>query len=63
MVSLCARFSNDERLGNAQAKMELSRRSREAVILNSMESFSVANLQALIICAFDTVRNQFATCD
>ncbi|KFA80953.1 hypothetical protein S40288_09574 [Stachybotrys chartarum IBT 40288] len=57
MVSLCARFSNDERLGNAQAKMELSRRSREAVILNSMESFSVANLQALIICAFDTVAN------
>jgi hypothetical protein len=32
------------------------------VIIRSMESFSVENLQALIICAFDVVRcNLFLT--
>lgn len=55
ITSLCVRFSDDPRLGNAEMRMQLSKRSREMVILQSMESFSVANLQALIICALDTV--------
>lgn len=56
IVSLCVRFSDDPRLGDAKARAELAKRSRETVILQSMQSFSVENLQALIICAFDTVR-------
>ena len=55
IVSLCVRFSDDPRLGDAKMRLELARRSRETVILQSMQSFSVENLQALIICAFDTV--------
>ncbi|PQE19847.1 C6 transcription factor protein [Rutstroemia sp. NJR-2017a BVV2] len=55
IVSLCARFSNDPRLGNAEVRARYSKRSRNAVILQSMESFSVENLQALVICAFDTI--------
>lgn len=55
ITSLCVRFSDDPRLSDADARTLLSKRSREAVILQSMESFSVANLQALIICAFDTI--------
>lgn len=57
IVSLCARFSDDPRLGDSESRASISKRSREAVILQSMESFSVRNLQALIICAFDTVWN------
>lgn len=55
IVSLCVRFSDDPRLGDAKTRLEISRRSRDTVILQSMQSFSVENLQALIICAFDTV--------
>lgn len=55
IVSLCVRFSDDPRLGAPRMKEELAKKSREAVILRSMESFSVKNLQALIICAFDIV--------
>jgi hypothetical protein len=33
-----------------------AKRSRQKVILDSMESFSVENLQALVIIALDTVR-------
>lgn len=55
IVSLCARFSEDIRLGDSASRAKISKRSREIVILRSMESFSVTNLQALIICAFDTV--------
>lgn len=55
IVSLCARFSDDVRLGNAETKARNARKSRQNVILQSMESFSVENLQALIICAFDTL--------
>lgn len=57
IVSLCVRFSDDPRLGDAATRAALSKRSREIVILRSMESFSVMNLQALVICAFDTVRS------
>lgn len=55
IVSLCARFSNDARLDDPEVRARYSKRSRDTVILQSMESFSVENLQALIICAFDTV--------
>jgi hypothetical protein len=55
ITSLCIRFSNDERLGDDSARAELAKKCRETVILQSMQSFSVENLQALIICAFDTV--------
>lgn len=55
IVSLCVRFSNDPRLSSAEVRARYSKRSRNTVILQSMESFSVENLQALVICAFDTV--------
>jgi hypothetical protein len=55
IVSLCVRFSNDQRLSNAEVRARYSKRSKNTVILQSMESFSVENLQALVICAFDTV--------
>lgn len=55
IVSICARFSDDVRLGGAEAKSKLAKRHRQRVILESMESFSARNLQALIIVAFDTV--------
>lgn len=55
IVSLCARFSQDVRLGSPEEKTRYAKRCRQFVILNSMESFSVENLQALTIIAFDTV--------
>ncbi|KAI1652460.1 fungal-specific transcription factor domain-containing protein [Daldinia decipiens] len=55
IVSLCSRFSDDARLGNVEEKLRNAKRSRQTVLLRSMESFSVENLQALIICAFDTL--------
>ncbi|KAL1856445.1 hypothetical protein Daus18300_010712 [Diaporthe australafricana] len=56
IVSICARFSNDPRLGHdSEERAQKAKRSREAVILQSMQSFSVENLQALIIIAFDTI--------
>ena len=55
IVSLCVRFSEDPRLENPDVRARYAKRSRQTVILQSMESFSVENLQALVICAFDTV--------
>lgn len=56
IVSICARFSEDPRLGHdSEARFQRAKRSRDAVILQSMQSFSVENLQALIIIAFDTI--------
>ena len=55
VVSLCARFSNDARLGTSEEKARIAKNSKQVVLLRSMESFSVENLQALIICAFDTL--------
>ncbi|KAF7670608.1 zn2 cys6 dna-binding protein [Alternaria burnsii] len=55
ITSVCVRFSDDPRLGNAESRSKLAESSRQAVILQSMESFSVEGLQALIICAFDTI--------
>lgn len=55
IVSLCVRLSDDPRLENSNVRARYSKQSRQTVILQSMESFSVENLQALVICAFDTV--------
>ncbi|KAE8312512.1 fungal-specific transcription factor domain-containing protein [Aspergillus transmontanensis] len=55
IVALCSRFSDDSRLGSDAEKAELAEKSRQKVILSSMESFSVENLQALVIIAFDTI--------
>ncbi|OBT41687.1 hypothetical protein VE00_07803 [Pseudogymnoascus sp. WSF 3629] len=55
IVSLCIRFSSDPRVSSAEVRMKYSTKSRQIVILQSMESFSVENLQALVICAFDTI--------
>ncbi|UNI14753.1 hypothetical protein JDV02_001351 [Purpureocillium takamizusanense] len=55
IISICTRFSDDARLGNADAKSKLAKTHRQRVILESMESFSARNLQALIIVAFDTI--------
>jgi hypothetical protein len=57
IVSLCVRFSPDPRLSDSDIRNTYAKRSRQTVILQSMESFSVENLQALVICAFDTVRS------
>jgi hypothetical protein len=56
IVSLCSRFSDDLRLANHEVQSRLAKKCRQAVILASMESFSVENLQALVICSFDIVR-------
>jgi hypothetical protein len=56
IVSLCVRFSDDPRLRNPDVRARYSKHSRQTVILQSMESFSVENLQAMVICAFDIVR-------
>ncbi|UKZ53134.1 hypothetical protein TrVGV298_006924 [Trichoderma virens] len=55
ITSLCARFSDDPRLGHGPQKTAYARACRQVVILRSMESFSVENLQALTICAFDLI--------
>ncbi|TVY24175.1 Citrinin biosynthesis transcriptional activator [Lachnellula hyalina] len=55
IVSLCIRFSEDARVSDPNVRARYSKRSRQTVILQSMESFSVENLQALVICAFDTI--------
>lgn len=56
IVSLCIRFSQDPRLQqDPSLRSWYASRCRQAVILQSMEAFSVQNIQALIICAFDTI--------
>ncbi|KAH7090825.1 fungal-specific transcription factor domain-containing protein [Paraphoma chrysanthemicola] len=55
ITSVCVRFSDDSRLGDTESRSKLAESCRQAVILRSMESFSVEGLQALIICAFDTI--------
>ncbi|CAH0022138.1 unnamed protein product [Clonostachys rhizophaga] len=56
IISLCMRFSQDPRLdASPNLRSRYATQSRQRVILASMESFSVENLQALIICAFDII--------
>ncbi|KAI0015916.1 fungal-specific transcription factor domain-containing protein [Xylariomycetidae sp. FL0641] len=53
--SVCIRFCDDPRLGSSDMRAKLAKKYRQTVILRSMESFSVENLQGLIICSFDTI--------
>ncbi|KAI6773087.1 hypothetical protein HG530_004045 [Fusarium avenaceum] len=56
ITSLCIRFSDDPRLQNSpELRAQYSTSCRQTVILASMESFSVENLQAMTICAFDII--------
>lgn len=56
IVAACLRFSTNPEAGTHESKVQMAAQCRQKVILNSMESFSVENLQALVIIAFDTVR-------
>jgi hypothetical protein len=55
IVSVCVRFSTDPRVSDPDIRARYSKCSRQMVILQSMEAFSVRNLQAMIIIAFDSV--------
>jgi hypothetical protein len=55
IVAATVRFSADKRLERKEVRDRYFRISRQTVILKSMEMFSVENLQALVIIAFDTV--------
>ncbi|KAI0156897.1 fungal-specific transcription factor domain-containing protein [Xylariaceae sp. FL1272] len=57
ITSVCARLCSDPRLSDAQTRSALSTKCRRTVMLAAMESFSVENLQALVICAFDIIGN------
>lgn len=56
IVAATVRFSTDKRLERKEVRDRYFRISRQTAILKSMEMFSVENLQALVIIAFDTVR-------
>ncbi|KAK6608882.1 hypothetical protein H4I95_04262 [Botrytis cinerea] len=55
IVSVCVRFSTDSRFNEPELRARYAKRSRQTVILESMENFSVQNLQAMVIIAFDTI--------
>lgn len=55
ITSVCIRFCDDMRLGDTETRAHIAKVNRQHVILQSMESFSVENLQAMIICAFDII--------
>ncbi|KAL0253010.1 hypothetical protein SLS55_010681 [Diplodia seriata] len=55
IVSVCARFSPDAYFKGRTDLKDLSTRCRHTVILQSMETATVQNLQALVIVAFDIV--------
>lgn len=59
IVAVCAKFCQSDSLRDKEARMNIAEQSRQRVILESMETFSVENLQALVIIAFDTVSRQF----
>jgi hypothetical protein len=56
LIAVCIRFVNDPRIPDEDRKARVAESCRQKVVLCSMESFSVENLQALVIIAFDTVR-------
>lgn len=56
IVSVSVRFSRDQRLaGNAQQQERYSKQCSQFVIVQSMNTFSVESLEALVIVAFDTI--------
>ena len=57
IASVCVRISQNPYFERHSVRAKYAKRSRQKVILDSMESFSVENLQALVIIALDTVRS------
>lgn len=55
IIAACIRFINDPRLADKEIVSRVAESCRQKVLLSGMESFSVGNLQALVIVAFDTV--------
>ncbi|KAL2851058.1 fungal-specific transcription factor domain-containing protein [Aspergillus pseudoustus] len=55
IIAVCIRFINDPRISDEDRKARIAETCRQKVVLCSMESFSVENLQALVIIAFDTI--------
>ncbi|KAJ5898313.1 hypothetical protein N7504_008601 [Penicillium tannophilum] len=55
IIAVCVRFSRNENLPDEETKLQIAEKSRQRVILDSTESFSVENLQALVIIAFETI--------
>ncbi|RAH71314.1 putative C6 transcription factor [Aspergillus aculeatinus CBS 121060] len=55
ILATSVRFTSHPAAGGFQSKGEMAAASRQRVIFNSMESFSVENLQALVIIAFDII--------
>ncbi|KAJ0416895.1 fungal-specific transcription factor domain-containing protein [Aspergillus carlsbadensis] len=55
LIAVCIRFVNDPRIPDEDRKARVAESCRQKVVLCSMESFSVENLQALVIIAFDTI--------
>jgi hypothetical protein len=58
IIAVCIRFSRNDHLPDGETKSQMAEKSRRKVILDSTESFSVENLQALVILAFETVSNK-----
>ena len=56
IIAACIRFVHGPVLADEEKKSAVAEKCRREVVLHSMESFSVENLQALVIIAFDTVR-------
>ncbi|KAJ5679910.1 hypothetical protein N7462_008154 [Penicillium macrosclerotiorum] len=55
IIAVCARFSQSEFLKDNDYKIQIAKKSRQKVILECTETFSVENLQALAIIAFETI--------
>ncbi|KAL4878463.1 fungal-specific transcription factor domain-containing protein [Aspergillus karnatakaensis] len=55
ITAACIRFIKDPRLADEEETARVAESCRQKVVLCSMESFSVENLQALVIIAFDTI--------
>ena len=55
IIAVCIRFPQNEHFKDDETKSQIAEKSRQKVILDSTESFSVENLQALVILAFETV--------
>ncbi|KAK7203036.1 fungal-specific transcription factor domain-containing protein [Myxozyma melibiosi] len=55
IVVAASRFSKDCRLRNRKIREKLCNACRQYVILQSLESYSVENVQAAIIIAFDSI--------
>lgn len=58
MIAIYIRFSRNEYLPDDETKSQIAEKSRQRVILDSTETFSVESLQALVIIAFETVRSK-----